>query len=77
MEFAALLFLCIIGCLCAVVELSEVDRGGLSWKAADYERAMQARHLRDGGLVIGGVDFPFPKWHALEDDENSAYLTGA
>ena len=57
--------------------IGEVERGGLLWKAAEYERALQARHLRDGGLVIGGVDFPFPKGHAWEDDENTAYLTGA
>jgi hypothetical protein len=78
MELLVLLFSCLIGvCLCTVVELSDADRGGLLWKAVNYERAMQARHLRDGGLVIGGTDFPFPKGHEWEDDENCAYLTGA
>lgn len=61
----------------AVIELDRADLGGLLWKAVNYERAMQARHLRDGGMVIGGVDFPFPAGHELEDDENTAYLTGA
>jgi hypothetical protein len=70
--------LCLIGAVLSIpTPLGDADRGGLLWKAVNYERAMQARHLRDGGLVIGGVDFPFPKDHALEDDENSAYLTGA
>jgi hypothetical protein len=78
MDFGILLLLCAIGASCwAVVELSEADRGGLLWKAVNYERAMQARHLRDGGLAIGGVEFPFPKPHEQEDDENCAYLTGA
>jgi len=56
--------------------LSEMDRLGLLWKAYHYEQAMQARHLRDGGLVIGGVRYPQPKGWAYEEDENSAYLTG-
>ena len=79
MDWSGLL-LCICAlaaCGCAAGALSEVDRGGLLWKAANYERAMQARHLRDGGMVLGGARFPTPLGHEGEDDENSAYLTGA
>jgi len=76
MEIGLLLMLLAVAGLGAVA-LSEADRGGLLWKADNYERAMQARHLRDGGLVIGGVSFPFPAGHEREDDENAAYLTGA
>ena len=78
MELGWLVFVLVIGgCACAAYSLGEVDRGGLRWKAAHYERAMQVRHLRDGGMVIGGVAFPnLPGWE-WEDDENSAYLTGA
>ncbi|UCH35749.1 MAG: hypothetical protein JSV65_05195 [Armatimonadota bacterium] len=78
MEYGLFLFLGLVcACFCAAGGLSEIDRWGLHWKAVNYERAMQARHLRDGGLAIGGVDFPFPKGHEREDDENCAYLTGA
>jgi len=78
MEFVlSLVLVVIMACACAAAGLSEVDKGGLLWKAANYERAMQARHLRDGGLVIGGVEFPVARGQEREDDENAPYLTGA
>jgi hypothetical protein len=58
--------------LCAPPEVE----GELAWKARRFDRAMQERHVRDGGLAVGGVPIPYQPG-ADENDENSAYLTGA
>jgi hypothetical protein len=48
----------------------------LSCKARRFDRAMQQRHERDGGLVIGAVPIPYQPG-AEGNDEHRAYMTGA
>lgn len=72
-----LLIIAFLAALTPALALTDTDRLGMLWKAAHYEQAMQARHLRDGGLVSGGTTYPFPRKWEEEVDENAPYLTGA